>query len=164
MQQNKEDNIQEGKESVINTSSLSSLLQWDGTIDVKEYMNFPPLGGGRPPLEVKVRALSTDDMDSYRDMSTMTGRNRATGATIKEIDDDKLQAITIFNAVTSPDLSNEALQTKLNSGNTRAPYLIVNKLFLPGEQREIVNKIYRLSGFKSEDQIEGRETSEVDLY
>ena len=149
--------VKEGKENIINNSSLDDLLAWDGTINITSYVDLPALAGGRPSLHVNIKSLSSQEMDNYRNIATMEGKNRNTGATIKELDDDFYNRLIIFHSIVEPDLSAKDMQQRFNPavpGKSRSPSNIVDKIFLPGEKIELTRRIYELSGFSMEEELE----------
>ena len=153
--------IKQEKENIINNSSLDDLLAWDGTINITDHVDLPALDGGRPSLHINIKALSPQEMDSYRNIATMEGKNRNTGATIKELDDDFYNRLIIFHSILEPDLSTKDMQQRFNPaipGKSRSPSNIVDKIFLPGEKMELTRRIYELSGFGTEEELEHKVT------
>ena len=158
--------VKNEKENIIKNSSLDDLLAWDGTINVTSYVDLPALDGGRPSLHINIKALSSQEMDNYRNIATMEGKNRNTGATIKELDDDFYNRLMIFHGIVEPNLSTKDMQQKFNpsiTGKGRSPSSIVDNIFLPGEKMELTRRIYELSGFSMEEELEHK-VGDSDLF
>ena len=155
-----EDIIDKGREEKVNTATLGDLLEWDGTIDIQDNIELPALDGGRPALTITVKSLSATQMDKCREMATMEGVGK-NGMTLKEVDDDVFQLLVLFYAIEDPDLTSPALQGKFNANSQQA--YIVNKLFLPGEQERLIRKIFNLSGYNVNADLEFKK-SDTDLF
>ena len=145
----------ESKKETINDSTLEALLSWDGAINLIEHVDIPALPGGRPAMRVGIKALSSREMDRCRDIATLTGKHRVTGNTIKETDDDFSNRMIVYTAIIEPDLSHKSLQAKFNKGKPKAD--IVDKLFLPGEKMELTRRIYELSGYNMDEDMEHKQ-------
>ena len=153
------EDIQQARENQVAQSSLQDLLDWDGTIDVTDTIEFPERNP-RPAITVTVRAVSDDEIEECSELATMkaTGRN---GMPIRDLDYAMYKKLVVYRAVVSPDLSDSVLQEKFNKG--RHYTLILNKLFLPGEQLAMFNRINELSGYPSEDDVEFKTKADSDL-
>ena len=159
-QDNIVDEVQEAKKDIVENSTLQSLLEWDGSIDIKDVMNLPSLPGGRPAISITLRSLTSREMDKYRDLATFKGKNR-TGRTIKDVDDDHFQLILLFNAIVEPNLKNASIQSKLNPSGS--PEYIVSRMFLPGEQERMSRRVFEISGFDIDEDIKMKK-SDMDLF
>ena len=159
-----EKTVSNSKKEIISNSSLDDLLNWDGNINIVEYVDFPEIGS-RPALHVGIRSISSEEMNKYRKAATMEGRSR-TGNIIKELDDNFSSKLMLFHAITEPDLSNQSLQQRFNNvkiqrtGNS--PANIIDKIFLPGERAKLMDVLFKLSGFEDEETLENK-NSDLDL-
>ena len=156
-----ETQVQEAKEEQIKDMSLDNLLAWDGVISINEKIEFPE-AGSRPALTVTVRAMSAREMRECDEVATEVGMNKM-GMKMRDLDYPRFRKAAIYKATNSPDLSSPELQQKFNKGNHYID--IVDKIFLPGEQERLMEKINVLSGFPSSNQlqIEEKRKDEVDL-
>lgn len=147
-----EENRAEDIEEKVMESSLNNLLRWDGNIVVTGVVNLPELDSGRPALEIAVRSMSSQEMEKIRRQSTTKPNkmSKRMGVSEGDLDVSKQRRITIFNGVTDPELYNSNLQRRFNLGS-KDMTSIVEKLFLPGEQIDIIDKIMELSGIHDED-------------
>ena len=156
----KAEEVQQQRQKKVAESTLDSLLAWDGTIDVRETLGFPALGGGRPGMKVVIRSISSDEYQECDERATMSGVGR-NGQTLKELDYQQYKKFVLFKAIVSPDLSNPMLQNQHNQGNHEV--MIVDKMFLPGEQDKMMNKVATLSGYPDGNEIEMKAKSDTDL-
>lgn len=128
----------------VDSMALEKLLQWDGDLIVTDVIHIDRLG-----IDVSIRSVPQEELETYNTMSETVTKNRATLAIERQTDNVKLGLLTVFHCVTDPDLSDSKLQGKHNSskGKAREPYLIVSRIFLPGEAVMLSEAILALSGF-----------------
>ena len=126
--------------------ALDKLLAWDGNLIVKDTVHIDRLD-----MDVTIRSITQEELEKYNSQSEMVTKVRNTGVVNREIDPVKLGLLTVFHCVVDPNLSNEKLQLKHNSpkGKARELYLVVNRIFLPGESVMLSEAILSLSGFAS---------------
>ena len=156
--------VSDSKKDIITNSSLDDLLNWDGKIDIVEYVDFPAVGS-RPALHVGVRSISSEEMERYRKAATLEGRSKS-GNVIKELDENFSSRLMLFHAVIEPDLSNKSLQQRFNSTKRRGGGIssanIIDKIFLPGERAKLMDILFKLSGFEDEETLENK-NNDLDL-
>ncbi len=124
--------------------ALDKLLEWDGNLIVHDTVRIDRLD-----LDIGIRSVPQEELEKYNTQAESLSKNRQTQALIREVDNVKLGLLTVFNCVTNPDLKDERLQARHNmeKGKAREPYLIVNRIFLPGESTRLSEAILALSGF-----------------
>ena len=140
------------------TSSLNKLLAWDGNLISHDEMSLPALKSGRPAIQLEVRAISNQQMESIRKQATSkpSKTQRRMGVTEGELNLVRQRRLIIFTGVIEPDLSDSDLQDRFNRGS-RDFTAIVDNLFLLGEQIDISDKIMELSGINDDD-VDSEET------
>ncbi len=133
-----------GEPSGSNSMALDKLLKWDGDLHIEEKLRIERLD-----LDVTIRAVPQEELEKYNNQAMEFVKNRATQAVDRQVDNVKLGRLTVFNCVVDPDLGNEELQKLHNTdnGKMRDKFLIVNRIFLPGEIVMLSEAILSLSGF-----------------
>lgn len=123
---------------------LNKLLEWDGNLIVEDTITIDRLG-----IDVKIRSVPQEELEKYNTQAETLTKNRQTQVVDRQTDNVKLGLLTVFNCVVEPDLKDDRLQAKHNmtNGKLREAYLIVNRIFLPGESTRLSEAILALSGF-----------------
>ena len=139
----------------VKNMSMGDLLNWDGNLLAEDYITLPslPSPSNRPSIRVKVCSLSSIEHDNIRKQSTtkVNRMNRRMGVTEGSLDSELQRRLTIYNGVVEPNLNDSNFQRKFNAGGGDFT-LIVDKLFLMGEQITLMDKILELSGITDEDE------------
>lgn len=130
----------------IQSGSLDKLLQWDGKLDSEVKMTFP-----RDDFDLEVMVQSMSPELNRKIELECTDITKKGGIVTRDMNERKYLVMQIYNCVKDPDLSDDKLQAKFNSNDSKKrPYLIVFKIFRTGEQIKLSRMINRLSGFATD--------------
>ena len=159
---NKNAEIKEVFNEIVHSMPLADLMAWDGNLVNEDYVDLPALASGRPAIRIKVRSLSSAEHERIRKQATQkpNRNNRRLGITEGLLDTALQRRLTIFNGIVEPNLADSQLQSKFNR-NSSDFTVIVDNIFLMGEQITLMDKILELSGIvDDEDESEDMAVAE----
>lgn len=100
----------------------------------------------------KIKSLTADEVSDIRKQATKRVLNRKTHRYEQETDENQFQGLVVAEAVVSPNLNNEELQTSW--GCIAKPEKVLKKMLKVGEYTELSQAIMDLSGLNDDDSSE----------
>lgn len=100
----------------------------------------------------KIKSLTADEVSDLRKQATKRVLNRKTHKYEQETDENQFQDLVVAEAVVSPNLNNEKLQTSW--GCIAKPEEVLKKMLKVGEYTELSQAIMDLSGLNDDDSSE----------
>lgn len=100
----------------------------------------------------KIKSLTADEVSALRKQATKRVLNRKTHKYGQETDENHFQDLVVAEAVVSPNLNNEKLQTSW--GCISKPEEVLKKMLKVGEYTDLSEAIMDLSGLNTDDSSE----------
>lgn len=100
----------------------------------------------------KIKSLTADEVSDLRKQATKRVLNRKTHKYEQETNENQFQDLVVAEAVVSPNLNNEKLQTSW--GCIAKPEEVLKKMLKVGEYTELSQAIMDLSGLNDDDSSE----------
>lgn len=100
----------------------------------------------------KIKSLTADEVSELRKQATKRVLNRKTHRYEQVTDENQFQDLVVAEAVVSPNLNSEKLQTSW--GCIARPEAILKKMLKVGEYTELSQAIMDLSGLNDDDSSE----------
>lgn len=99
-----------------------------------------------------IRSIGAEELQEIQKAATSAGRNKKTGLTVKNTDNDRLLDLMIEKAVVTPDLMSTELQKAFDVKDAN-PATLLRKMLRAGQYMEMVEEIQTISGFDIDEAI-----------